>query len=105
MQVRALSGGGSAELQATMTKFSAQSSVSINCNIGDIVAVEISRSAQTGIWWNNSLAHLSADLVDSNALGTSNYYVYFFKASQAANTFRIVEGTITGDYVVITNQE
>lgn len=93
-------GGG--DLSGTFTDFSAQASVSITCNIGDIVAVAMSRSAQNAVSWNGDLAHQSDDVIGYKSLAT-NIYVYYFKASQASNTFSIASGTITGQYAVITN--
>ena len=94
-------GGG--DLSCVSTDFTSQSSVSINCNVGDIVVVSCSRSANSGMKWNGTATYSSSDCIAYKSYNSNTEWIYYFKASQGSNTYSIDSGTITGQYAVITN--
>ena len=94
---------GSGSLSATLTAFNA-ASVSISCNVGDIVVLAFARSSTSAaIYWNGTAATSSSDYGGSYADIATNCYTYFMTASQASNTFSCSTGTLKGGYTVITN--
>lgn len=100
-RIRANKGGGGGTISVTKTEFTAQSSVPVNCKVGDIVVVYMKRSSSAGITWNGVRPGQSPDFLNQQAIDT--YYIQnVFRASQASNTFAVDSGTISGNVNVMS---
>ena len=98
---RANKGGGGGTISVSKTEFTAQSSVTVNCNIGDVINIMVKRSGSAGVAWNGSRPAQSPDFVNQQAWDT--YYIQnVFRASQTSNTYAIDSGTITGNFIIMS---
>lgn len=83
--------------------FSAKTSVTINCKVGDYIALGYGRSASGySVYWNGTLLGQSSDFVTGYSLSTNNF-MSIVKASQTSNTFSVASGaTLTGGYQIFS---
>lgn len=108
MRVRAnLGGGGTLDVDA-LTSFSGitnANKLTINCNVGDYIAIAFNRSASgVNVMWNSSIAYQSDDFITPAVTLSTNNFMYLLKASQASNEFYLQTSgaTMAGGYTVIS---
>lgn len=86
---------------ASSANIQSQSSVSITCEVGDIVVIPFRRATDVDLYWNGTLWGSSPDYIASTYL-TTNTFCVLFKASQTNNVFSTSASNIAvGAYYVI----
>lgn len=70
------------------TQSSQVTNATIECEIGDYIAIGMTRSSALDIKWNNESASTSSDCESFLALAT-NTHMYLMKASQKTNLLEV----------------